>query len=66
MALEDLEKPGGLKAALRNHLEAQQQMLMQPPPTGAPALASPGIAGAGEPQQPPPFQGPPLEELLGA
>jgi hypothetical protein len=63
---EDLEKPGGLKAALKNHLTQQQQMLMQPPETGAPALASPGMAGAGEPQQPPPFQGPPLEELLGA
>lgn len=63
---EDLEKPeGSLKDALRNHLKAQQTALAPVPETGSPALASPGAAGVGEPQQPPPFTGaPPLEELL--
>ena len=63
---DDLEKPGvTLKEAIRNHLTDQQAALAPVPETGAPALASPGIAGAGEPQ-PPAFNGPPLQELMGA
>jgi hypothetical protein len=62
---DELEKPDGtMKEAIK--LFMPQQAPMAPPPQmGAPALASPGIAGAGEPQQPPPFAGPPLEELVG-
>ena len=63
---DDLEQPGGtLKEAIRNHLNAQQAPLAPVPETGSPALASPGMAGAGEPQ-PPAFMGPPIEEMMGA
>jgi hypothetical protein len=62
---DELEKPdGSLKEAIKLFMP-QQAPLAPPPQMGAPALASPGIAGAGEPQQPPPFAGPPLEELVG-
>jgi hypothetical protein len=63
---KELDNPDGtIWDAIAQHLTDQQQALVPTPETGPPALGSPGIAGAGEPQ-PPTFAGPPIEELLGA